>query len=62
VGNYFTPLIVENGAQALWMHHQWCEFDWSWIERFRPTEIWWMPNERLFLCKPNAHPKNMPGW
>jgi hypothetical protein len=60
VGVYFTPFIVANGVTAFWTHHDWCGFDWRWIERIRPEEVWWMPNERLFLCARGRQPANMP--
>ena len=43
-----------------WTHHQFCAFDWKWIDQFHPDEVWWMPTERYIVCTPGLHPKDMP--
>ncbi len=56
----FPTMIAANAARFVWIEHDSCAFDWTWIERFRPDEVWWMPTERLFLCWPGARPKGLP--
>jgi hypothetical protein len=59
-GDYFPPLIIANGGRIAFVAHKACGFDWTWIGRFRPDEVWWMPTERLFLCWPGLRPKGLP--
>jgi hypothetical protein len=56
----FSTMIDTNGGEFSWIFHYSCGFDWTWVERFRPDEVWWMPTERLFLCSPGARPKGLP--
>jgi alginate O-acetyltransferase complex protein AlgJ len=58
---HLAPMIAANGGRAIWLHHQGCEFDWQWIEKFQPDQVWYMPTERYFLCAPGRRPKGMPG-
>jgi hypothetical protein len=44
------------------MSHRYCTFDWSWIERLHPDEVWWMPTERYMLFCHGTRPANMPIW
>jgi hypothetical protein len=59
-GIHFSPFVLTSGSQFFWIHHQWCGFDWKWIEMAHPDEVWLMPNERLFLCNAGAVPNGMP--
>jgi alginate O-acetyltransferase complex protein AlgJ len=56
----FPPMIAANGGRAIWIHHQFCRFDWQWVEKFRPDQVWYMPTERYFPCDPKRWPQGMP--
>jgi alginate O-acetyltransferase complex protein AlgJ len=58
--HHFAPMIAANGARAVWVHHQNCGFDWKWIEKFQPDQIWYLPTERYFACDPRRRPRGMP--
>lgn len=64
IGNSFAHLLIPMAAQhagrVVWLHHQWCGFDWKWVEKLRPDEVWWVPTERYMLCLPGARPKGFP--
>ena len=64
LGDSFTPefslMVNANTARFAWTHHEWCGFDWKWVERFHPDQVWWMPTERYALCVPGSRPKGMP--
>jgi alginate O-acetyltransferase complex protein AlgJ len=57
---FFAPLFAAHAVGFAWTHHNNCVFDWKWIDRFRPIQIWWMPNERAILCGPGGQPIGMP--
>jgi hypothetical protein len=42
------------------MDHKSCGFDWDEVEKYRPDEVWWMPNERFLVCKPGLKPRGLP--
>jgi hypothetical protein len=42
------------------LHHEGCGFDWGWIDRVLPDEVWWLPTERAMLCVPGVRPRGMP--
>lgn len=56
----FPALALAHASRVIFTPHQHCGFDWKWIEKFNPDEVWWMPTERVFLCKEGARPKGMP--
>ena len=56
----FASLMAPHAGRIGWLHGQNCGFDWSWIDRFEPDEVWWVPTERLMLCNPGTRPKGMP--
>ncbi len=56
----FAPMLLQHAGQVVWLHHQFCRFDWKWIDRFRPDEVWWMPTERLLPCKEGDRPEDFP--
>lgn len=41
-------------------HHEHCGFDWSWIDKIKPNEVWWMPVERCLIRVPGQKFKNFP--
>ena len=57
---YFAPMIAASGGRAIWLHHQICGFDWQWIEKFKPDQVWYMPTERYFPCDANRRPAGLP--
>jgi alginate O-acetyltransferase complex protein AlgJ len=57
---YFPLFLSPHVRQAAWFHHEYCSFDWAWIGKMRPDEVWWMPVERLLVCRPGQRPKNFP--
>ena len=59
--DFFTTMLVQNAARVVWLNHQRCGFDWKWIDRYRPDEVWWMPTERFLTCKPGARPIDFAG-
>ncbi len=56
----FAPMIAANGARPIWLHHSGCGFNWQWIEKFQPDQVWYMPTERYFPCDPSKNPAGMP--
>jgi alginate O-acetyltransferase complex protein AlgJ len=62
IGDSFADLLarllVQHAGRVVWMHHQWCGFDWKRVEEWKPDEVWWLPTERYMLCR--AKPRNFP--
>jgi hypothetical protein len=56
----FGRIVLRRAAQYVWTHHWMCNFDWKWIDRFRPDEVWIMPTERAMLCSTGARPPGLP--
>ncbi len=56
--SYFPPMLSQHAGQVVWLHYQHCAFDWRWIDKFHPDEVWWMPTERGLYCEPGARPLN----
>jgi hypothetical protein len=59
-GGVFPDMVLAHAGRFAWTHHQFCAFDWKWIDQFHPDEVWWMPTERYIVCTPGLHPKDMP--
>ena len=57
---YFPPFLAQHVGRAVWYHHNYCGFDWGAIDKVRPDEVWWMPVERLIVCRPGQKLKNFP--
>ena len=57
-GAHFEPMLLEHVGRVVWLSSQHCGFDWSAIDRFRPDEVWFMPNERFLVCDPGVRPLN----
>ena len=49
--DFFPPMLLQHVGSAIWVHHEYCGFDWRLIDEIRPDEVWWMPGERVFLCQ-----------
>ena len=60
-GAHFEPMLLQHAGRVVWLSHQHCGFDWAAIDRFRPDEVWWMPNERFLVCDPGARPLDFAG-
>jgi hypothetical protein len=56
----FDRMVLRHAGQFAWTHYRHCSFDWSWIERLHPDEVWLMPTERLMLCDPGKQPAGLP--
>lgn len=50
----FAIMVLQHVGRVVWIDHQHCRFDPKVIDRFHPDEVWWMPNERFFICDPGA--------
>lgn len=59
-GDIFIPFVTRNAGRYIWMHHQFCGFDWTTIDRLHPDIVWYMPTERLIPCAPGRTPAGMP--
>jgi alginate O-acetyltransferase complex protein AlgJ len=53
---YFAPMLLQHVGRVVFLNHHLCRFDWKAIDKFRPDEVWWMPNERFLVCAPGAWP------
>jgi alginate O-acetyltransferase complex protein AlgJ len=60
-GGLFDRLLLPHAGRLVWLENRRCEFDWKAIDRFRPDEVWWMPNERFLICDPGAEPVGFTG-
>jgi alginate O-acetyltransferase complex protein AlgJ len=65
IGDSFTaadiaPMLLQSAGRVVWLGHQHCGFDWKAIDRFRPDEVWWMPNERFLICDAGKRPLDGP--
>ena len=58
---HFEPMLLQHAGRVVWLASQHCGFDWSAIDRFRPDEVWWMPNERFLVCDPGVRPLDFAG-
>jgi alginate O-acetyltransferase complex protein AlgJ len=61
IGDSFTNdrfpwMLLPHVGRVVWLHHQWCGFEWKWIKRFKPDEVWWMPTERSLVCHSGLRP------
>jgi alginate O-acetyltransferase complex protein AlgJ len=53
-------MLLPHTARVVWIYHDLCRFNWKWIDQFQPDEVWYMPTERLMVCKQGNHPAGMP--
>ncbi len=58
---FFAPMLLQHAAKVVWLDDRVCGFDWKAIDRFHPDEVWWMPNERLLICRPGVRPLDFAG-
>jgi alginate O-acetyltransferase complex protein AlgJ len=59
--NFLAPMLAPHTGRVIWLHHQYCGFDWKWIDKLHPDEVWWMPTERFLVCKPGMRPLDFAG-
>jgi hypothetical protein len=59
--SYFPPMLGEHVGRAIWLNHRECGFDWNWIDKLQPDEVWWTPTERFLICDEGVRPANFPG-
>ncbi len=60
-GAHLEPMLLQHVGRVVWLSHQHCGFDWKAVKRFRPDEVWWMPNERFLICDPGVRPLDFAG-
>jgi alginate O-acetyltransferase complex protein AlgJ len=58
---YFLLMLARRAGRAIWLNHKHCGFEWKWIDKFHPDEVWWMPVERFLVCNPGARPLDFAG-
>jgi hypothetical protein len=56
--SYFPLMLMQHVGSAIWLNHRQCGFDWKWIDKFRPDEVWWVPTERFLICDEGVKPLN----
>jgi alginate O-acetyltransferase complex protein AlgJ len=59
--SYFPPMLAQHVGRAIWLNHRECGFDWNWIDKLQPDEVWWMPTERFLICDEGVRPLNFAG-
>jgi alginate O-acetyltransferase complex protein AlgJ len=59
--SYFPPMLVQHVGRAIWLNHRECGFDWNWIDKLQPNEVWWVPTERFLICDKGIRPLNFAG-
>ena len=57
----FAPMLLQHAGRVIWLHHEYCGFDWKWIDKLRPDEVWWAPVERFLVCRPGRRPTDFAG-
>lgn len=58
---FFPPFVLAHAGRLAWIHHEGCTLDWRWVEEVDADEVWWMPTERILLCRPGAVPAGFAG-
>ncbi len=56
---YFPLFLSQHVGRAVWFHHNYCGFDWAWIDKIKPDEVWWTPVERYLVCRPGQYPHGL---
>jgi hypothetical protein len=59
--SYFPRMLLRHVGRAIWLNHRQCGFDWKWLDKFRPDEVWWVPTERFLVCDEGVRPLNFGG-
>jgi len=58
--DFMPPYFAAHVGKIAWLHHQWCQFDWTVFDRVKPDYVIFMPADRSASCKPGARPLHMP--
>jgi alginate O-acetyltransferase complex protein AlgJ len=58
---FFPLFLSQHVGRAVWLHHNYCGFDWAWIDKIKPDEVWWTPVERYLVCRPGQYPHGLSG-
>jgi hypothetical protein len=56
---WISNLVAAHAGKLVWLHHQQCNFDWKWVDMFKPNQVWYLPNERDMLCLPGSQPMGL---
>jgi hypothetical protein len=59
--SYFPRMLLRHVGRAIWLNHRQCGFDWKWLYKFQPDEVWWIPTERFVICDEGVRPLNFAG-
>jgi hypothetical protein len=57
----FAPMLLMHAGRVIWLHHEYCGFDWKWIDKLHPDAVWWAPVERFLVCRPGLRPADFAG-
>lgn len=57
--SYFKPLFARYVSRLIWTHHRKCGFDWSFVTRYQPDVVFYLPLERGIGCAPRTRPKGL---
>jgi alginate O-acetyltransferase complex protein AlgJ len=60
-GGYFAQMLLQHAGRVVWLDLRHCGFDWKAIDKYRPSEVWWVPTERFLVCGPGVRPENFAG-
>jgi hypothetical protein len=52
-GSLFSILALPKAGDVYWVNYMNCTFDWGWIDRVNPAEVWWITTERFMPCDGN---------
>jgi alginate O-acetyltransferase complex protein AlgJ len=58
--SYFLDPLRVHAGRIVWAHAALCAFNWEWVRRYHPSEVWYMPVERLIPCPPGHRPIGLP--
>ena len=58
--SYFLDPLRVHAGKIVWAHAALCGFNWGWVQRYHPSEVWYMPVERLIPCPPKHRPIGLP--
>ena len=60
-GAYFAPMLLQHAGTRRSGLTSPLRLRLEVIDRFRPDEVWWMPNERFLICGPGVRPLDFAG-
>lgn len=63
IGDSFTDALAayltRRANRVYFVHHLDCGFNLAWIDRLRPSEVWYLPTERFMLCPRDYYPRGL---